>query len=190
MEQIQYLWSSVRSGECLSQLSIVQPIITVQKPCYYHQKEPSVFPGRACSRWEDTVQQRWSTDWEDIIRWSDNHSKGLSALDLSLSRSFLVIHIGLESLHLELALHSTYVCLVLYAAIHTGWFASLINSQVFLSEINCNWFCQRAPNRQLGLCVRSSYLSLFEAPASSDSLCGFCRSRSWELELKHVCLHS
>ena len=102
---------------------------------YYYCSKTLLLPPKAAFRfprqglqqmggYSATKMVHITTDWEDIIRWRDNHSKGLSALDLSLSRSLLVIHIGLESLHLELAL--TYVCLVLVCN-NPHWLICLTN---------------------------------------------------------------
>lgn len=48
-----------RSSICDHQSGVVSachvPALNCQAPSYYQQKVPSVFPGRACTRWKDKV---------------------------------------------------------------------------------------------------------------------------------------
>ena len=123
------------------------------------QKEPSVFPGRSAA---DGKKYRCSQE-------SRLQDRILSLLAMIITS--ILYRVGLATLHLDLAfLYLGSFDFKRYVTIHTGWFG-------LIYQLSGLWSFAAV----ICLCVK-------DAEASPDSLRGFCRSSSCELELQHVWL--
>ena len=121
------------------------------------QKEPSVFPGRSAA---DGKKYRCSQE-------SRLQDRILSLLVMIITS--ILYRVGLATLHLDLAfLYLGSFDFKRFVTIHTGWFG-------LIYQLSGLWSFAAV----ICLCVK-------DAQASSDSLRGFCRSSSCELELQHV----
>ena len=121
------------------------------------QKEPSVFPGRSAA---DGKKYRCSQE-------SRLQDRILSLLAMIITS--ILYRVGLATLHLDLAfLYLGSFDFKRFVTIHTGWFG-------LIYQLSGLWSFAAV----ICLCVK-------DAQASSDSLRGFCRSSSCELELQHV----